>query len=442
LASPPSSLAGMQRGKRTVAIVREVYNKWERRAPLCPPHVERLVQQGMRVLVQPSHRRIFRDAEYVAAGAELTEDLSPAGVVLGVKQVPIEALLPERTYVFFSHVIKAQPENMDLLDAVLARKVRLVDYEVINEGGRRNGPRLIAFGRFAGCAGMVGGLRGLGQRLLSLGYSTPLLSVGSAYMYRDLDAAKKAVTEAGQDIMRGGLPKDFAPMTFVFTGNGKVSRGAQEVFEHLPHRWVSPGDLGSLPPDPHCVYGCVIREDSMVSPGVEGASFSRREYFDHPERYIPSFHERIAPFTSFLVNGMYWDHRFPRLLSKVQVRDLRSRMGPRLLGICDISCDIGGSVEFLTKSTEIEQPFFMYDPEQDVTKDSLDGDGIMMCGVDILPSELPLESSMHFGDALVDFIAPLADSDATKPFVDQAADLPPELHDTGLPVYPEDAPGT
>ena len=132
------------RGNKVVGIVKEVYNKWERRAPLCPVHVQRLVTEGCRVLVQPSDRRVFTDREYEKVGAEITEDLSEASVVFGVKQVPVEDLLPDRSYVFFSHVIKAQPENMDLLDALLEKNIRLFDYETITKGGSRNSPRLVA----------------------------------------------------------------------------------------------------------------------------------------------------------------------------------------------------------------------------------------------------------------------------------------------------------
>jgi alpha-aminoadipic semialdehyde synthase len=132
--------------------------------------VQRLTKdKGLRVLIEPSNRRVFTNAEYEAAGAEITTDLSPCGTIFGVKQVPVENLLPDRTYVFFSHVIKAQPENMELLDTILEKNVRLMDYECINQDGLRSAPRLIAFGGYAGRAGVIDGLRGLGERFLSLG---------------------------------------------------------------------------------------------------------------------------------------------------------------------------------------------------------------------------------------------------------------------------------
>ncbi len=176
------------------------------------------VASGVKVIVQPSKNRIFPNLAYVEAGAVLQEDLSEACVILAVKEVPIPLLLPSRTYCFFSHTKKAQPANMPLLDALLEKNIRMVDYESITEGGLRNSKRLVAFGRFAGTqclknacvadcvriccifagiAGMIDFLRGLGERFLSLGYSTPFLEIGSTYMYSDLEAARDAVRYVG-----------------------------------------------------------------------------------------------------------------------------------------------------------------------------------------------------------------------------------------------------
>ena len=349
----------------TAGLVREAYSKWERRTPITPLHAKALVESGMRVLVQPSHRRIFSDAEYLAVGAELSEDLSDASVIFGVKQVPIDELLSNRTYCFFSHVIKAQPENMDLLDALLSRNIRMVDYECITQGGVRGAPREIAFGKFAGLAGQVTMLRALGERLLAGGYSTPFTSMGSAYMYPSLDAARAAVSECGESIAAHGLPAEVAPLTFVFTGDGNVSRGAQEIFALLPHEWVTPAELkalgdGTKAADPHKLYGCVVDAPDMVR-RIEGgaAAFEFAEYINHPELYRSVFAEEIAPHTTVLMNCAYWDARYPRVLSEQQ---LAAQASSRLLGVGDISCDIGGGIEFLRKSTTIEAPFFTYDP--------------------------------------------------------------------------------
>jgi len=159
--------------------------------------VDELVKQGLKVVVQPCTRRVFTDVEYLDAGAEIKEDLSECSTILAVKEVPPELLLPGRTWCFFSHTIKAQPSGMPLLDAALQKKVRLLDYECITGTGARGGPRLVAFGAFAGYAGAIDFLRGLGERFLSLGYSTPLLHIGSAFMYPTLEEAKRAVFPGG-----------------------------------------------------------------------------------------------------------------------------------------------------------------------------------------------------------------------------------------------------
>ena len=168
---------------RAIGLLAEAYSKWERRAPLTPSHVEQLVKSGVDVLVQPSTKRVFTDGEYVAKGARITPDLSPANTIMGVKQPLNGSLLPDKTYLFFSHVIKGQPQNMALLDEVLSKRCRLVDYECIREGGISTAPRLVAFGTFAGKSGIVNGLRGLGLRLLDLGHSSPFLHVGAAHSY-------------------------------------------------------------------------------------------------------------------------------------------------------------------------------------------------------------------------------------------------------------------
>ena len=428
--------------------------------------------KGLRVLIEPSNRRVFTNAEYEAAGAEITTDLSPCGTIFGVKQVPVENLLPDRTYVFFSHVIKAQPENMELLDTILEKNVRLMDYECINQDGLRSAPRLIAFGGYAGRAGVIDGLRGLGERFLSLGYSTPFLNLGSSYMYTDLPSAKAAVAAVGEGISKnglGGIPEDFAPLVIGFTGNGNVSQGAQEIFRLLPHEFVKVEDLPHLPRTTDKVYGVIAEEEHLVKKKDGSPLTDRTHYYAHPEEYVSAFHEDVAPYLSMLVNCTYWDHRYPRVLTVDQMKTIRTQQRqengqePKLQMIADVSCDIGGSVEFLAKSTHIEAPFFRYtfgegghevvgadeggaeevdggnndgndddddgndggndDGKEGHVKDDMDGPGVIMCGVDILPSELPRESSKHFGDLLYDMVEDLANSDGSVPF-DQQNDLP------------------
>ena len=285
-------------------------------------------------------------------------------------------MLKNKSYILFSHVIKAQPYNMPFLDACLSNNIRLFDYETIRSTPQNGGQRLVAFGKFAGLAGMIDMLRGLGERLLSLGYSTPFMSVSSSYMYPDLPTAKAAVQRCGDEIKRlgTGLPADMPPLRFIFTGTGNVAGGALEIFNLLPVKWVTPQELSTLPPDPFTVYGCVVQAKDMVQ-RKDGGAFDKKEYYDSPQLYRPTFHETVAPHMSVLVNCMYWDVRFPRLLTNTQTKELEATYKDQkkrtFLGLADITCDIQGSVEFLKRHCTIDQPFFMYDPTKDSVQSSI-----------------------------------------------------------------------
>ncbi|CAK9141963.1 unnamed protein product, partial [Ilex paraguariensis] len=233
-------------GNGVVGILSECRYKWERRVPLTPSHCARLLNGGRgktgvaRIIVQPSTKRIHHDALYEDVGCEISDDLSECGLILGIKQPKLEMILPDRAYAFFSHTHKAQKENMPLLDKILAERATLFDYELIDGD---HGKRLLTFGKFAGRVAMIDLLRGLGQRYLNLGYSTPFLSLGASYMYSSLAAAKSAVISIGEEIATNGLPSGICPLVFVFTGSGKASHGAQEIFNLLPHTFVDPSRL-------------------------------------------------------------------------------------------------------------------------------------------------------------------------------------------------------
>ncbi|MEM8997150.1 MAG: hypothetical protein AAGF23_20370 [Acidobacteriota bacterium] len=202
-----------------VGIRLEDKSRWERRVPLVPEDVARLrTEHGVEVIVQPSPIRVFADSDYEAAGARLDDDLSSAGVILAVKEVPIDKLLPERCYGFFAHVIKGQPYNMARLRHVLDSKITLIDYErVTNEADRR----LVKFGRQAGQAGMIDSFWSLGERLRREGLETPFERIRPAHQYRDLDDAREALEEVGAALLGGsGLDE---PLVVGFTGRGSVS---------------------------------------------------------------------------------------------------------------------------------------------------------------------------------------------------------------------------
>jgi alpha-aminoadipic semialdehyde synthase len=170
-------------------------------------------------------------------------------VIFGVKEVPIPALLADKTYFFFSHTIKAQEYNMPLLDAMLQKRIRMIDYECIREKAKKEGDvpgRLVAFGRYAGIAGAFDFFRGIGEFMLQKKLQTPFIFLGSTYMYEDYDMMKQALANTAKNIAKSGTPKVYGPMVFAVTGTGRVAQGILEVLEQLPHVNVDPDNLKNL----------------------------------------------------------------------------------------------------------------------------------------------------------------------------------------------------
>eukprot|EP01103_Thecamoeba_quadrilineata_P005672 TRINITY_DN15441_c0_g1_i1.p1 TRINITY_DN15441_c0_g1~~TRINITY_DN15441_c0_g1_i1.p1 ORF type:complete len:923 (-),score=158.70 TRINITY_DN15441_c0_g1_i1:152-2920(-) len=428
------------KGNGVVGIRREDKNRWERRAPIAPTHVSQLVSRGVKVLMQPSTLRVFPDNKYEEVGAIISEDISEASVILGVKEVPIDKLIPERTYCFFSHTHKGQPHNMPLLDAILEKNIRLIDYERIVDA---DGHRLVKFGKFAGYAGMIDFLHGLGNRLLARGYATPFLNVGFTHMYSGFESACAAVEELGKLITLQGIPQALCPLVFVFTGTGAVSSGAQEIFQLLPHKWVKPNQLRDLVYsgnwENNVLYGTIASSDSIVAPNDPSQKFSRIDYYKHPEKYHSTFADNIAPYASVIVNSLYWDSKFPRLLSNQQLEELESSGRNRLIGVADLSCDIEGSIESLKEISSIDHPLYVYDVEKrEVSYDIVNQKGILFLAVDNLPTEIPFDATKAFGDALIPWIEDIVNSDGTLPV--EKSDLPKAIQEAVITSHGRLAP--
>ncbi len=268
----------------TIGVRRETKSTWERRTPVTPDLARQLVQKGIEVVVQPSSRRVFRDKEYVRAGATMKENISEAPVVVGVKEIPPELLESGQAYVFFSHVIKGQPYNMPMLGKILELGCTLIDYEKIcDEAGRR----LIFFGRFAGLAGMIDSLWALGQRLRQEGHRTPFSDIEPAHSYDSLHDAKAAIRKAGEQIASRGVDEALLPLTVGIAGYGNVASGVREILAELPTREVAPENLESTlgSPSPHCIYQTTFKEQDLVEPAQPGHEFELQDYYDHPEGY-------------------------------------------------------------------------------------------------------------------------------------------------------------
>ncbi len=394
----------------------------ERRVPLVPAHIKQLVEKDLHFEVERSEKRVFKDSEYEEAGAELVDRIKEADVILGVKEMPIDFFEEHKTYIFFSHTIKGQPYNMPLLRRMMEKKVNLIDYErIVDEKGRR----LIFFGRFAGLAGMINSLWSLGQRWKEKSYETPFLHIRQTHHYHSLDEAKDAVSKVAGEIKSRGIPAELSPIVVGITGYGNVSKGAQEILNILPVKEISPEELLNLSDkeDDALIYKVVFEEKHLSRPLEAGKEFVLQEYYNHPEKFESQF-EQYIPHLTVLMNCMYWDDRYPRIVTKDYLVKLYSQGNPKLTVIGDVTCDPDGSIECTHKGTEIEDPVFVYNPFTRQPAMGFKGEGILVMAVDILPSELPRESSQTFSDALVGFMPAIAIADFEKPFRELEIPLP------------------
>ena len=411
---------------RTVGIRREDKSEWERRVPLNPTALADLQgSHDVRFQVQPSEIRVYTDDDYRAAGIAIEEDLGEADLVFAVKEIPADLLRPGKTYVYFSHVIKGQPQNMPMLRRLMELGCSLVDYEKIVD---LQGRRLVFFSLHAGYAGMIETLWCLGKRLAARGVDTPLNEVRHAYEYGSLDAALEHLRGLGERIRAGGLDPGLRPIMFGLAGYGNVSRGCQEMLDALGATEVPVADLAghaTRADEASPLLRVVFKEEDMVEPVAPGGTFDLQDYYGNPEKYRGTF-ARHLPCLDVLVNAIYWDERYPRLVTKAWAREsYTAKSSARLQVIGDISCDLEGGIELTVRTTPPDVPGFVYDPSADDALPGVDGVGPVVMAVDNLPCELPREASDHFSDVLREMVPDLVRADWTADFAELA--LPPSL---------------
>ncbi|MDG6220944.1 MAG: hypothetical protein QCI38_05800, partial [Candidatus Thermoplasmatota archaeon] len=351
-----------------VGIRREDKNRWERRTPIVPKHVKELRQQHeIEFVVQHSDNRAFSEADYEDAGAEIVAGTPDTQVIFGVKEMPLEVFKPGKTYVFFSHVIKGQKYNMPMLKRMMDQSCTLIDYEKIADEHNR---RLVFFGREAGQAGMIDSLWALGRRLEYEGWDTPFSDVEQTIGYEGLEDAKEHIASVGERIKKEGLSDELCPMIIGFAGYGNVSLGAQDVFDVLPHETIQPHEVLELEKSGeyanNVLYKVVFKEKHMaeLKTGAPEA-FDLQHYYKNPEQYRGTF-EKYVPHLTLLMNCIYWDERYPRLVTKAKVREIYGQTEhPTFRVVGDISCDYEGSIEATIHATDPDHPTFVYAPSTD-----------------------------------------------------------------------------
>lgn len=395
-----------------IGIRRENKNEWEKRTPLIPEDIKFLIDKyKLRAIIQPSKIRAFSDDEYIAAGAEIDEDLNHADLIFGVKEVPPHLILEHKTYVFFAHIIKGQPHNMPMLKTLMQKNCNLIDYERIVD---ENNKRLIFFGRYAGKAGMFETLHALAEKLKANGIITPLQKIKQPYQYSSIEEAKSEIKKIGDELKTVGLSEQLRPIVFGFAGYGNVSQGAQDIFDLLPFRSILPEELinnyEELKSDPNHLIKVVFKEEHTVKK-ING-TFDLKEYFTEPEKYESNF-DRFIPYLDVLVNCILWTNKNPRLITK---KYLAENPNIKLKIIGDISCDLYGGIEITNKATDPANPCYTYFAKEDKYKEGIHKDGITVMAIDNLPCEFPKEASSEFSHVLKNYVYEIYHADFEKNF--------------------------
>ncbi|KAL1408626.1 hypothetical protein Q8F55_005439 [Vanrija albida] len=402
----PLRQASSSRALSTLGIRREDPGRvWERRAPLTPDAVRQL-NDISKVEVESCTRRCFPDSAYEAAGARIVPTLSPnVDVVLGIKEPRVKdvhALIgskadKHRTWMMFSHTHKGQPYNTGLLSSFLAPTAgqTLIDHELLTAPTEKGDlQRVAAFGWYAGAVGAGEALSLLGLALLKRGIAHPFLHLPRPYTFDSLADFKKALGAAGDQIRKGTGAGSQGPIVIGLTGAGNVSTGAREMLEALGVQWVSHTELPTLKDGP-VIYATQLPGSAYFQRKGDGG-YDRSEYFSSPDKYTSVFADKIAPYLTCLIHGAGWSAAFPRILTNTQTDGLIRKAGgagnQKLVAVQDVSCDIGGALEFMTKSTTIDEPSF-------------EGPGGILIGsTDILPTELPADASGHFSKHLLPYV--------------------------------------
>ena len=370
-----------------IGLIREGKIPPDKRVPFTPLQVEEIEQRfpHVKVLCESSEIRCFKDEEYKDLDIEVTKNVQECDILMGIKEVPIASLVPDKTYLFFSHTLKKQPHNQKLLQAALQKKIRLIDYETLKD---KQGNRLVAFGRYAGIVGAYNGLWTYGNRYKKF-------KLRRAFECFDVNDLKLELSKVK-------LP----PIKIVLTGAGRVGKGAMETLDSARIRKVSAQDFLSRKFD-EPVY--VQLSSGDYHKRKEGGHFNREEFHRYPERYLSQF-EEFTKVTDLLLAGAFWNPQAPVLFT----RDSMLSPDFKIRIIADITCDINGSIPSTQRASTIPDPIYDYDPVTNAIYPSFSNDAyVSVMAVDNLPCELPRSASEEFGRDLIDrILRPLLGEDS------------------------------
>lgn len=368
-----------------IGLIREGKTPADKRVAFTPLQVVEIEQRfpHVKVICQQSPERCYQDSEYVAAGITMAPDVSHCDILMGIKEVPVNALIPNKTYLFFSHTLKKQAYNRKLLQEVLKKNIRLIDYEALKDN---QGNRLVAFGRYAGIVGAYNGLWIYGKRYRAY-------SLRRAFECFDVNDLKL-------ELRKVRLPS----IKIILTGAGRVAKGAMETLDTAGIRKVNAQDfLTRQFQEP--VYVQLSSQDYHTR--KEGL-FNREEFHLDPSRYQSTFLD-FTTVGDVLLAGAFWNPKAPVLFTRENMLSAHFKIKI----IADITCDIPGSIPSTKRASSIPDPLYDYDPMSDSEKPALNDDRwVTVMAVDNLPCELPRSASEEFGRDLLDrILQPLLMSD-------------------------------
>ncbi|MBA4301209.1 Alanine dehydrogenase [Algoriphagus alkaliphilus] len=364
-----------------IGIIREGKNPPDKRTPFPPEQLKRLNERfgdHFTFIVESSSFRCYSDDEYRTSGIEVADDISDADVFFGVKEVPIEKLNPDKTYFFFSHTIKKQRYNKNLLREILEKNIRLIDYEVLKDD---QGNRVVAFGRWAGIVGAYNAFWAYGKK-------TALYDIKRASECLDLSELKL-------ELKKVQLP----PIKIVVTGSGRVGKGVKEILEVLNIPEVETHEFLHLYFE-EPVF--TVLSSSDYNRRKADGGFDREEFYSSPELYESHF-LKFAEAGEMLIAAAYWDPDAPRLF---KLEDINSP-DFALSVIADVTCDIGGSIPTTLRASTILEPIYDVDRASGTEIPAFGSQtSISVMAIDNLPCELPRESSLEFGKQLEQWVVP------------------------------------
>jgi saccharopine dehydrogenase (NAD+, L-lysine forming) len=390
-----------------LGILRETKTPPDKRVPLTPQQCLEVMQKfpGVEVIIEKSDVRAFKDEEYTNVGLKVVDRASDCDILMGVKEVKTDYLIPNKKYFFFSHTFKKQPYNRQLLQTILEKKIQLIDYEILTDAGKH---RIIGFGRFAGIVGTYNGLVAYCKKL-------GLPQVKRAHQCED----KKELEE---ELKKINLP---SATKIVVTGSGRVGGGAQEILEIKGIQRVSPADfLAKEFAQP--VYTQLEMEDYYAR--EDGAAFDSATFHKNGAGHVSTF-GRFLSAADIYIPCHYWSNTSPVIVTK---DDLRSK-NLRVKLIADISCDIAGPIASTLRASTISDPLYGYDPVTEQEVDFMAPGAIGVMAIDNLPCELPKDASVQFGNDLIARVFPaLFGSDPDK-IIERASET--DLNGNLMPAF-------